>query len=290
MTSQNHNSPRDIRESELYHEWYQRVASGSANDYVIAISAHPGYTGVSGSGKTTLGAGLAKDYLDHSPGGYDAESQYTVDVKEIPRLYDDSEELAVLIADEMQGTAATTNLNSKRSMKTEALEAYATLAGRRKERKTMILIVQTLDKTMKDMLDFVDAWLLIIDDYDYLARHYRVMPDTYDLESNKTRTPGVELLTWEPLRANDPDYRIMERRKDDANAGKRPGSNDEEDEDAEWGKEQQAILAHYVKNAYDIAWRDVESYDERLTYSGDYLRRVWKDVADENQNQQTAAG
>lgn len=221
---------KSFYESQLYHEWYGRVATGDPNDYVIAISAHPGYTGVSGSGKTTLGGGLAKNYLDHSPGGFDGGSQYTVDASVLAYdLYGQSAELSALVADEMQGTAATTNLNSKRSMKSESLAAYNTIAGNRKGRKTLVLIFQTLDKAMKDMFDFVDAWLLIVDDVQYRCNHYKVLPEPFNFESNKTKTPRVETIAWESLPADDPDYQVMEEKKDQANAGEREFGEDGDD-------------------------------------------------------------
>jgi hypothetical protein len=231
MTSQSQSKLRPFYESALYHEWYGRVASGNANDYVIAISAHPGYTGVSGSGKSTLAGGLAKYYLDRSDRGFDAERKFTVDVSTLAyEMYGETDELACLVADEMQGTAASTNLNSKRSMKTESLAAYNTIAGNRKGRKTLILVFQTLDKAMKDMFDFVDAWLLIVDDVQYRCNHYKVLPEPFNFESNKTKTPRVETLTWESLPADDPDYKVMERKKDEANAGEREYSEDGDDE------------------------------------------------------------
>lgn len=242
--------PKSFYESQLYHEWYGRVATGDPNDYVIAISAHPGFTGVSGSGKTTLAGGIAKNYLDYSDGGFDGESQYTVDASTLAYdLYGNSGPLAVLTADEMQGTAANTNLNSKRSMKTEALAVYNTIAGNRKGRKTLILIFQTLDKAMKDMFDFVDAWLLIVDDVQYRCNHYKVLPEPFNFESNNTKTPRVETLTWDPLPADDPDYLAMERKKDQANAGIREYSEQgEEDSEPEIPKE---LRDQKIRKMYD---------------------------------------
>jgi len=234
MASKNRNKPRAFYESQLYHEWYGRVAMGNPNDFVIAISAHPGFTGVSGTGKTTLAGGLAKYYLDHSNGGYDAGDQFTVDAGTLAHdMYEDTTELACLVADEMQGTRANTNLNSKRAMKTENLQVYNTIAGNRKGRKTLILVFQTLDKAVKDMFDFVDAWLLIVDDVQYRCNHYKVLPEPFNFESNKTKTPRVETLTWESLPTDDPDYQIMEEKKDKANRGEReygPNSDSEEED------------------------------------------------------------
>ena len=227
--------PKPFVHSRLYHDWYRRVASGTPNDYVIVISADPRTTGVSGTGKTTLGGGLAKEWFDHSPGGFDAESQYTLDPSTLAYdLYNDTEELAVLVGDEMQGTPATTGLNAKRSNKNEALAAINAIAAGRSDRKTVILIVQDLKSLNKDALTFVDSWLLIRDDVDYTATHYHVAPDVYDLRRRNTKTPAIEQLTWRPLPKNDPDYREMEKKKAAAKKGKREyGADDDGDDDAE---------------------------------------------------------
>jgi len=214
--------------SKLYHDWYQRVACGDPNDYIIAISADPRSTGVSGTGKTTLGGGLAKRWFDHSEGGFDADVQYTLDPARLAYdMYNETGELSVLVGDEMQGTPATTGLNSKRSQKSEALDAINALAAGRSDRKTVILIVQDLKSLNKDALTFIDAWLLIRDDYDYVATHYGVAPDVFDLKSRETKTPGVEELTWDALDKDDPDYQVMEQKKEDAKQGKREYSDDD---------------------------------------------------------------
>ena len=220
--------------SKLYHDWYQRVACGDPNDYIIAISADPRSTGVSGTGKTTLGGGLAKRWFDHSEDGFDADIQYTLDPARLAyEMYNETGELSVLVGDEMQGTPATTGLNSKRSQKSEALDAINALAAGRSDRKTVILIVQDLKSLNKDALTFIDAWLLIRDDYDYVATHYGVAPDVFDLKSRETKTPGVEELTWDALDKDDPDYQVMEQKKEDAKQGKREYSDDDGDDDEE---------------------------------------------------------
>jgi hypothetical protein len=231
--------PLDLRYSKLYHDWYQRVACGDPNDYVIAISADPRSTGVSGSGKTTFGGGLAKRWLDYSESGFDAEVQYTLDPSTLAYdLYEDTGELAVLLGDEMQGTPATTGLNSKRSQKTEALDTINAIAAGRSDRKTVILIVQDLKSLNKDALTFIDAWLLIRDDYDYVATHYSVAPDVFDLGSRDTKTPGVEQITWDALPEDDDDYQVMEEKKEAAKRGEREYSDDEGDSTPTMPKEE----------------------------------------------------
>jgi len=227
----------DLRHSKLYHDWYQRVACGDPNDYVIAISADPRSTGVSGSGKTTFGGGLAKRWFDYSDDGFNADIQYTLDAAKLAYdLYEETGELSVLVGDEMQGTPATTGLNAKRSQKSEALDAVNAIAAGRSDRKTVILIVQDLKSLNKDALTFIDAWLLIRDDYDYIATHYSVAPDVFDLGSRETKTPGVEQITWDALADDDPDYQVMEEKKAAAKRGEREYSDDDDEDGFELPK------------------------------------------------------
>lgn len=269
----NARQPRPITHSRLYTDWYYRVASGNPNDYIIAVTADPRSTGVSGSGKTTLAGGLAKWHLDFSPDGYDAEIQYTQSPGDIlGKMYPKSEAGAVLIYDEAQGTPSDTGLNSKRAMKTDALEAINTVATRRKDRKTLIVISQSLKALNKDLYDFIDAWVLIRDDVHYTATHFAVQPDVFNLESRKTRTPGVEDLTWDPLPAGDPDYEVMERIKDEQSTGVQDETGDSDsDGDSAWPKEVQMEFAQSLR---DQGWSLLKIADHpRITYSHETVRK-----------------
>jgi len=244
--------PLDLRHSKLYHDWFQRVACEDPNDYVIAISADPRSTGVSGSGKTTLGGGLAKRWFDYSEDGFDAEIQYTLDAAKLAYdLYEDTGELSVLVGDEMQGTPATTGLNAKRSQKSEALDAINAIAAGRSDRKTVILIVQDLKSLNKDALTFIDAWLLIRDDFDYVATHYGVAPDVFDLQSRDTKTPGIEQITWDALPGDDPDYQAMERKKAAAKRGEREYSDDDDSEGDSGPRIPKAARDDKIRALYD---------------------------------------
>lgn len=272
MSTQNHttrksqrpNEPAAFTQSRLYKDWYYRVGSGNPNDYIIAITADPRFTGVSGTGKTTMAGGLAKWYLDFQREGFNAEVQYTMEPGDIlGKMYPGTEAGACLIYDEAQGTPTSTGLNSKRSMKNEALEAINTIATRRKDRKTLIVISQSLKALNKDLYDYIDAWVLIRDDINYIATHYEVQPDVFNLESRKTRTPGVEELTWDPLPAGDPDYKFMEEVKDKSSTAAEP----DVDEDTGWSDEMQKELAQTLR---DEGWslRDVAKHDKiEYTYS-----------------------
>lgn len=264
---------KTIRQSNLYKDWYFRVGSGHPNDYVIAISANPRATGVSGTGKTTLALRLAKTYFDVKESDFDAKKQATLDPTELAQeVYPNTEEGAAIIYDEAQGTPSSTGLNSKRTMKEESLNAINTVATRRKDRNTLIIVTQNIKSLVGDLYDFIDSWLLIQDDVNYYASHYGVHPDVFNFETRKTETPGIEDITWEPFPKSDPDYRHLDKLKDEATE-----QAQEDESERELPKVQQAELARALKEANDVPWSDVADLSESLTYSGDYLRRVAKD-------------
>lgn len=263
-----------IRSSTLYKDWYYRVGSGKPNDFIIAISANPRTTGVSGTGKTTLALRLAKTYFDVKESEFDASKQTTLDPTALSNeIYPNISEGAAMIYDEAQGTPNSTGLNSKRTMKEESLTAINTIATRRKDRKTLIIVTQNIKSLVGDLYDYIDAWLLIQDDINYYATHYGVHPDVFNFETRKTETPGVENITWEPFTASDSDYAYLDKLKDEATA-----KSQESDEDRELPKEQQAELAVALKEAKELPWRKVPEASESLTYSGEYLRQTAKDL------------
>src|SRR6056297_3837874 len=260
--------------SKLYHDWYQHVACGDPNDYIIAISADPRSTGVSGTGKTTLGGGLAKRWFDYSEDGFDAGIQYTLDPARLAYdMYNETGELSVLVGDEMQGTPATTGLNSKRSQKSEALDAINALAAGRSDRKTVILIVQDLKSLNKDALTFIDAWLLIRDDYDYIATHYGVAPDVFDLQSRETKTPGIEQITWDALPGDDPDYQVMEEKKAAAKRGEREYSDDEDSESQPTSLPKE-IRDKYIRSDYETGKFTEEELAEKYELTQGTVNKI----------------
>jgi len=215
--------PGEFRETTLYHNWYSRVASGNPNDYTILITAHPGYTSTSGAGKTTLGAWLARQlHINGMAGQWSAQHHYTLDVEQFAyEVLPGANSGAAILGDEMQGTVANTNFNRMRTQKSEQLRALAAIAGDRKNRTTKILVFQTLSRINSYLLDFVDSWLLIVDDSQYIANHYKVMPeDVFDMDgSSGIKTPRVESISWPDLPSDDAEYRRMERLKNKANEG-----------------------------------------------------------------------
>lgn len=258
----------DLTRSELYRDWYRRVAAGKPNDFIVVISADPRYTGVSGTGKTTLGLDLAKNWFDQSDNGFDAEQKATLDPHQLAQeIYPQTDELSCLLYDEAQGTLSTTGLNSKRAMKEESLNAINTIATRRSDRKTLIVITQSLKSIVKDLYDFIDAWLLIFDETNYVATHYGVHPDVFNLERRETRTPGIEEIEWQYIPESDPDYSHLSKLKQQST---RPASDDSSD--AKLPKEQQMELAQEYRNlGKSLQW--IEDNVDAITYSRETVRK-----------------
>lgn len=226
--------PGEFRETTLYHNWYSRVASGNPNDYTILITAHPGYTSTSGAGKTTLGAWLARQlHINGMAGQWSAQHHYTLDVEQFAyEVLPNADNGAAILGDEMQGTVANTNFNRMRTQKSEQLRALAAIAGDRKNRTTKILVFQTLSRINSYLLDFVDSWLLIVDDSRYIANHYKMMPeDVFNMDgSSGIKTPRVESISWPELPSDDREYRRMERLKNKANEGVSEFIGEDDDE------------------------------------------------------------
>lgn len=264
-----------IKESELYEDWENRVKLGNPNDYIIVISANPRQTGVSGTGKTTFALRLAKTYFDVSEQGFDAETKATLDPSEILSMYNDAGPRSAIIYDEAQGTPSSTGLNAKRTMKDESINAINTIATKRMDRVTLIVVTQNIKTLVTDLYDFVDAWLLIQDDVDYYATHYEVNPDVFDFETRKTKTRGVEHLTWDPFPKSDPDYSYLTQLKDEATD---TGGGESEETDPDLPLEVQAKMARVYNEEKGVPWRRMEDADEEFTYSGEYLRQQVKDM------------
>jgi hypothetical protein len=148
------------------------------------------------------------------------------------------------------------------------LDAVNAIAAGRSDRKTVILIVQDLKSLNKDALTFIDAWLLIRDDFDYIATHYGVAPDVFDLGSRETKTPGIEQITWSPLDDDDPDYQEMERKKEQAKQGQREYSEEDgstESEDRLSERDRFILALSDTLASSDIAGKVHEQFGEEIS-------------------------
>ena len=263
--------------NEVFKDWYESIKIGVPNDYVLAISAS-GSSSMSGTGKTTCGVTYAK-HFDSSEGGFDGEEKSTLSVSEFASNIADIPNYSAVLYDEAQGIGDETGLDARRSMKTETLQAINNILANRDKNLTIIIVAQHLPSLDKRLPGLIDGWLLITEGADEpngpRAQYHHMNLEDYNFGSPQVRTPGVSTITWEPLPAGDEDYAALEKKKQQAKK-----SAAEEDGEQDLAKEIQAEIAYNIKNAKDIPWREVPDHSDRITYSGDYLRRVAKDDLD----------
>jgi len=225
--------PKPWEETTLYQKWRKRVATGRPNDMVIAITPSS-WTGVSGSGKTTAATSLAKSF-DQTDDGFDGEAKTSLDAAEMAyRILPSVESGSAVVFDEAQGAPGTNSVNSRRGMKSSAIDAMNAILANRDQRLTVIIVGQQLGMLDKNLYPMIDAWLLIRREPDMpngpMMTHHRIHVDDYDLKSPDLTTPAIEDLEWPRIPANDPDYAALEAKKQ---AAKQKGGDpdDEEDED-----------------------------------------------------------
>lgn len=264
--------------NEVFKDWHESINIGTPNDYVLAISAS-GSSSMSGTGKTTCGVTHAK-HFDASEDGFDGEEKSTLSVSEFADNIADIPDYSTVLYDEAQGIGDETGLDARRAMKTETLQAINNILANRDKNLTIIIIAQHLPSLDKRLPGLIDGWLLITEGADEpngpTAKYHHMNLEDYDFNSPKVRTPVVDTITWEPLPAGDEDYAALEEKKQEA---KQTGSGEE---NAELPRDVQAELAWNIKQSRDVKWSEVPDYSDRITYSGDYMRRVAKDELELN--------
>lgn len=259
--------------NKLFRDWYESIHLGVPNDYVLAISAS-GRSSMSGTGKTTAGVTHAK-HFDSSNTGFDGEEKSTLSVSEFADKLPEIPNYSAVLYDEAQGIGEETGLDRRRSMKAETLQAINNILANRDKSLTVIIVAQHLPSLDKRLPGMLDGWLLIKQGADEpdgpKAIYHDVYLEDYDFESPDVKTPKKDTITWQSLPDGDPDYAALEEKKQAAK------TSTDDDGQQELAKTVQAELAHNIKQANDVPWTKVTEFTDRLTYSGDYLRRVAKD-------------
>jgi len=260
--------------NHVFKDWYESIQIGVSNDFVLAVSAS-GSSSMSGTGKTTASVTFAK-HFDGTDGGFDGAEKATLSVSEFVEKLPEIPDQSAILYDEAQGIGEGTGLDARRSMKTETLQAINNILANRDKNLTVIITAQHLPSLDKRLPGLLDGWLLITTGADEpdgpKAKYHHSNLEDYDFSSPKVRTPGVDTITWEPLPADDPDYSALEKKKQEAKS-----TYQDDDGDQELPRDLQAELAWNIKQARDVPWRKVPNHSDRLTYSGDYLRRVARD-------------
>jgi hypothetical protein len=260
--------------NHVFKDWHESINIGNPNDFVLAISAS-GSSSMSGTGKTTCGVTHAK-HFDASNSGFDGAEKSTLSVSEFAETLPEIEDHSAVLYDEAQGIGDETGLDARRSMKTETLKAINNILANRDKSLTVIIVAQHLPSLDKRLPGLLDGWILIQKGADEpdgpeAVYHHSNLED-YDFNSPDVRTPKVDRITWDLLPPGDADYLALEEKKQDAKA-----AYSEDESDQELPRDLQAELAWNVKQARDIPWSQVPDHSDRITYSGDYLRRVAKE-------------
>lgn len=260
--------------NHVFKDWYESIKIGNPNDYVLAISAS-GSSSMSGTGKTTAAVTFAK-HFDASEGGFDGAEKSTLSVGEFAEQLPEIPDHSAILYDEAQGIGDETGLDRRRSMKAETLSAINNILANRDKNLTVIIAAQHLPSLDKRLPGLLDGWLLITTGADEPggpeAKYHHSNLEDYDFNSPDVRTPGVDTITWEPLPAGDEDYAALEEKKQEAKAAR-----DDSEGEQDLPRDVQAEIAYNIKQAREIPWREVPDHSDRITYSGDYLRRIARD-------------
>ena len=264
-------------ETELYEMWHGQVVEPPQNDFVILISASSS-TPVSGTGKTTATIRLAR-HFDRA-GGFDAETQATLDVGEL--AYDLAANLppgSALVGDEAQGTPGAEGFDARRGMKTEVIDGINAILANRNSGYTVILAAQQISSLDKRLIPLIDAWILIREEPpEPIASVHKITDNDFNLSSAEIRTPELEQITWGKLPDSDSDYRTLEAMKERA---KTKGSDDDTDDTGELPKQAQIELAQALRDAGKTIREIADS--ERISYGRTWIsEHTSTDAADKN--------
>jgi hypothetical protein len=265
-----------MEDSELHGTWHDRVIKDD-NDFIVAIAASS-RTGLSGTGKTTLGVTLA-EHFDRSPGGFDAETQASLDSEAVANeLIPDLPQKSAIIFDEAQGTLSSDGVDSRRGMASAVVDMARAAAQFRKRQHTLIIIAQSTDWIDTRMMDLIDRLILIQEKNPREEFARAVTFDHYrdDLPSNTTAkqyTPAIEDIYWEPVPMDSDNYGAMDQMKEAAGGKSNKGGDTEQvSEDR-----QIALAANFLRNHEDATLRDLPK-QEWAEYSREWYRTRLKDL------------
>lgn len=203
----------------LHRDWHRAVEEGTPNDFVICITASS-KTPVSGTGKTTLQTHLGKK-TDLSEEGFNAEKTASLDAGEIAyKVVPEVESKRTVVFDEAQGAPGTVGLDARRAMKQEVIDAVSSILANRDKQLTIIIGAQQFATLDPRIYPIVDAWLLIRRGPSHpdgpVGTYHQVHTEDYDLSSPDVKTPAVEDFTWPRIDHDDPDYRHLDKLKQEA--------------------------------------------------------------------------
>lgn len=258
-----------FKDSYLYKRWYDQTVRPPSNDFVIAITAS-GKSSMSRTGKTSLETFCAEQF-DRTEGGFDAEEKATLDAGELAyEIVPDVENHSAVCLEEAQGSPGTVGLDARRGMVQEVIDAISSILNNGNKELTIIITAQHFPMLDKRLAPIVDAWLLIrhgpSSPNGPRAIHHGMYVEDYNFGSPKIKTPAFEEFSWPRIPEDNPNYRILEEKKEKA---KRKGGN-EDDEDGELPDEVQVRIAQQFRNlGHSPRW--IADHVEDVTYSYSWI-------------------
>jgi hypothetical protein len=254
------------------HQFREQRLSKNRDLKVIITSRNS----TTGTGKTTLAVWLALNWDRH---GWTAAEKGTLSVEGSLDTYQQLPAGSVLVMDEAE------QLDARRSMSQQNVDFAEKWMMMRVRNVTSILTLPTasaLDKRLKELAD-----VRINVHRRGRARCYKITVDDHD--TSQVREWGWHDIEWPDI-SDHPEMEALDAQKQAKIDGVLDDNNSDDSAEDELPKEYQARLAKRTKESVGCAWTEVKDHEETLSYSGEYLRRVWNDVVDESENQQTAAG
>jgi hypothetical protein len=143
------------------------------------------------------------------------------------------------------------------------------------------------DTATTEIYTMTDLWMLIKRPPGHpegaKASVYTVSTNDFDLSSPDVKTHHVEDITWDAMPADDPDYEIMERKKQEAKE-----RDEQDDSDNGLSDVAQIQLAKSLRDETDLSWQHIADRDE-IDRSREWLRQKVDELRDEEQKHKQAA-
>jgi hypothetical protein len=261
-----------IDERMPLHQFRERRLQKNRDLKVIITSRNS----TTGTGKTTLAVWLALNWDSE----WTADEKGALSVEGYLNTYPELEPGSCLVMDEAE------QLDARRSMSQKNVDFAEKWMMMRVRNVTSILTLPTasaLDKRLKELAD-----VRINVHRRGKARVYKITVD--DHNTSEVREWRWHDIEW-PDMSDHPEMQALDALKQQKIDGELEIDSDDNSDTNKLSKRQQAKFAKRIKADEGCSWSDVPDHDSDITYSGDYLRRVYnRDVAAGDKNQPKAGG
>jgi hypothetical protein len=269
-------------DKDLHQLAIDRIVSG--RDLKIIITAENSQTGV---GKTTLAGWLALSWT-RMFAGLDwrcnreeyGEGMATLDpkeyfkiVKKVGREYPAGTTIIVDDAEELDARRSMQNLNVEFSQRWMLM---------RLKQAITILTLPSPSSIDSRLEELADVWINVNRRGQALV--HQIMVANYDTRDVMTRQ--TELIEWPDI-SGHPEMQTLQRMKEEKMDEWDKVDEDDEDDGVEYPIEDQVDFAEQIRDDRDCGWARIDNQDDhrladKISYSGDYLRRKKKELEDDD--------